>query len=120
MIPEYRRVLYDVDRAFAVQNEFSVVKAESEKTTASTTGTAASTAAAAGVLGSSGLSSSYDDLDDDDQDCYGHQHDVGLITVITIVDRDTAQSAAANRTCHRRISKDRGRRNRCTDQKRGL
>ena len=54
MIREYRQVLYDVDRAFAVQNEFSVVKAESEKTTAGTTGTAASTAAAAGVLGSSG------------------------------------------------------------------
>lgn len=66
MIREYRQVLYDVDRAFAVQNEFSVVKAESEKTTAGTTGTAASTASAAGVLGSSGLSSSYDDLDDDD------------------------------------------------------
>ena len=66
LIPKYRQVLYDVDRAFAVQNEFSVVKAESEKTTASTTGTAASTAAAAGVLGSSGLSSYDDGLDDDD------------------------------------------------------
>lgn len=73
MIPKYRQVLYDVDRDFAVQNEFSVVKAESEKTTAGVVGTAASAAAAtgfaagaAGVLGSSGLSSYDDDLDDDD------------------------------------------------------
>ena len=45
-----------------------------------------------------------DDLDDDDQDCYGHQHDVGLITVITIVDGNTTQSAAADRACHGRIA----------------
>ena len=64
LIPKYRQVLYDVDRAFAVQNEFSVVKAESEKTTAGTTGTAAGTAAA-GAVGSACVSS-YDDLDDDD------------------------------------------------------
>lgn len=68
MIPEYRQVLYDVDRGFAVINEFFVVRAESGKnatSTAVTTDTAAGIAAATGVVGSACVSS-YDDLDDDD------------------------------------------------------
>ena len=67
MIPEYRQVLYDVDRGFAVINEFFVVRAESGKNatnTAGTTGTAAGTAAAG--VGGNAYVSSYDDLDDDD------------------------------------------------------
>lgn len=66
MIPEYRRVLYDVDREFAVQNEFSVVKAESEKTTAAQPGLQPVLQQLLVCSEAPGLSSYDDDLDDDD------------------------------------------------------
>ena len=47
-------------------------------------------------------------LDNDDQNGYRHQHDVRLITVVTVVDGNAAQSAAANRACHSGIAQNGG------------
>lgn len=42
-----------------------------------------------------------DDLRDDDQNDNRDQHDINLITVISVTDRDVAQASAADKSGHR-------------------
>ena len=51
-----------------------------------------------------------EDLEQDDQDCDGNQHDVSLPAVISILDRDVAKSASGNGTRHGGVSEDRAER----------
>ncbi|MPN49376.1 hypothetical protein SDC9_196996 [bioreactor metagenome] len=47
-----------------------------------------------------GIATKLDDLDDDDEQRHGQQHDVGLEAVVAVADRQVADAAAAHHAGH--------------------
>lgn len=61
------------------------------------------------------LQNLYEQNQNDDR----NEHDVCLVTVITVADRNITKSAATDNTCHCGVTEDRSDRDRQTDEKGG-
>ena len=47
-----------------------------------------------------------EDLLHDDQQDHSHDHDISLIAVVTVADRDVTESSAAHGACHGAVAQD--------------